>query len=637
MTRNAAGSDAIKLYVTEKHGGRVLKETLGGEYITVEMKVSELEKLFATEFYEFETTSHMKTESAKSIRAASYAVPVALDEHIEFVFNTVHHPPPKKSERGRASHHAMKHENADKKVLASRVAKAKSAAADVSASTSPLIVPGYVTPGLIQSYYHIPSLQGSSLASQALFEAVEQSTSPSDLTYFQEILGATVNPIARTIGGHVYNDACVTGRCGEANLDVQYIMGVANNVQTVYNYWMGDDFVRDWIITVVNDPTPPSHVYSISYGYDEEYVTISYGMQFNTEAMKLSAMGVTIFVSSGDDGALSPNNRDDPSACFYAPSFPATSPYVVAVGASQGPEADPPSEEIMCGSPNGALITSGGGFSTLYYMPDWQASFVNSYLSTYNKTMYAGYNVGGRGIPDVTLFGHSYLVVDAGNFSVVDGTSASSPVMGAFASLVNSFRLSNGVSTLGWLTPLLYLNASSFAQDITSGGVNNCSAANGYNAATEKYTYNCCPQGFPTTPGWDATTGLGSVNYAGFFSAVAGTSMPSPVPSRMPTLYPTAIPTYSHAPSYSPTTHMPSISTAPTKMPTAKPTSATGDDDASINKHGSNNDDDGNYSEGTIAGIVIGSIIGVGLLAALCYYVFFVMTKGPLAAQGMLH
>jgi hypothetical protein len=75
---------------------------------------------------------------------------------------------------------------------------------------------------------------------------------------------------------------------------------------------------------------------------------------------------------------------------------------------------------------------------------------------------------------------------------------------------------------------------------------------------------------------------------------------------------------------------------AQTKAPTTKPTSAKGDDDASINKHGSNNDDDGNYSEGTIAGIVIGSIIGVGLLAALCYYVFFVMTKGPLAAQGML-
>jgi len=86
--------------------------------------------------------------------------------------------------------------------------------------------------------------------------------------------------------------------------------------------------------------------------------------QFNTEASKLSAQGVTIVVSSGDDGAVnigcgscnpSQASTQDNCACQansgsstsswagkkwtgngYFPSFPATCPYVTAVGATMG-------------------------------------------------------------------------------------------------------------------------------------------------------------------------------------------------------------------------------------------------------------------------------------------------------------
>ena len=36
----------------------------------------------------------------------------------------------------------------------------------------------------------------------------------------------------------------------------------------------------------------------------------------------------------GDDGAVSGSAKDSPLYCRYAPSFPATSPYVLAVGAT---------------------------------------------------------------------------------------------------------------------------------------------------------------------------------------------------------------------------------------------------------------------------------------------------------------
>jgi subtilase family serine protease len=41
---------------------------------------------------------------------------------------------------------------------------------------------------------------------------------------------------------------------------------------------------------------------------------------------------VTILASSGDDGAVSTSAAGNPLACGYNPSFPATSPYVTAVG-----------------------------------------------------------------------------------------------------------------------------------------------------------------------------------------------------------------------------------------------------------------------------------------------------------------
>jgi subtilase family serine protease len=45
-----------------------------------------------------------------------------------------------------------------------------------------------------------------------------------------------------------------------------------------------------------------------------------------------SVRGVTILASSGDDGAVSTSAAGNPLACGYNPSFPATSPYVTAVG-----------------------------------------------------------------------------------------------------------------------------------------------------------------------------------------------------------------------------------------------------------------------------------------------------------------
>lgn len=83
---------------------------------------------------------------------------------------------------------------------------------------------------------------------------------------------------------------------------------------------------------------------------------------FNTEAMKLGIQGVTILVSSGDNGVSADCtcNQDSGSGASdwsgqgswqgrgYFPSFPASSPYVTAVGATMGPLNNQP--DVACQS-----------------------------------------------------------------------------------------------------------------------------------------------------------------------------------------------------------------------------------------------------------------------------------------------
>merc|ERR1712176_1454911 len=104
----------------------------------------------------------------------------------------------------------------------------------------------------------------------------------------------------------------------------------------------------------------------ISYGSIEPEVASSVATTFNTEAMKLGAQGVTIFVSSGDDGVANFQARGDAATCAYTPSFPAISTYVTAVGATQGGVNGGP--EIACSEVTGGQITT-GGFSTNFDAP----------------------------------------------------------------------------------------------------------------------------------------------------------------------------------------------------------------------------------------------------------------------------
>jgi tripeptidyl-peptidase-1 len=118
---------------------------------------------------------------------------------------------------------------------------------------------------------------------------------------------------------------------------------------------------------------------------------------------------------------------------------PASSPWVTAVGATQlmaeTVETRESPTEIACSIATGALITSGGGFSSEFERPQWQDWAVQNYLDTAVLPREALFNGSRRGYPDLSLFGHSFVVVDNGTPIAVDGTSASAPTLAGILTL----------------------------------------------------------------------------------------------------------------------------------------------------------------------------------------------------------
>ena len=359
FTANKKSYNAVMGYLNSTKNVVINRQSLYGEYIFAKAPVHVWEDVFATTFHTYQISVHnekRKGKLNKIIRAEEYSLPVELDGHVSTVLNTVqfHYKNIVSKKRYKNDENAPPLSDSQQQQQQQKESPEISTLARPRAQPvySPTIKPsvtrapyptaqpsgvysfGSVTPRFINQYYNVSNSTGNLLVSQAVYETDDEGYSPSDLTMFQQIFGLP-QQAAETNQYGDFSEFCPTGGCYEGNLDVQYIMGIAPNVNTTYDYSPTDqyDFLSNWITSVSNTSTP-ANVYSISWGEDELYVSSSFADVFNTEAIKLGVMGTTILASSGDDGALSSQARGDAAYCGYGPSFPASSPYVVAVGAT---------------------------------------------------------------------------------------------------------------------------------------------------------------------------------------------------------------------------------------------------------------------------------------------------------------
>lgn len=292
----------------------------------------------------------------------------------------------------------------------------------------------------------------------------------------------------------------------EANLDLEWSGAVARNATIVYVY---SPDVFESVQYAVDQNLAP--VMSVSYGACEVGTSTSY----RTLAQQANAQGITWVNASGDSGAAGCDAGERVATHSPSVTFPADIPEVTGVGGTEFNDAGGswwsstggalsyiPEKAWNDTSPANGLAASGGGASSIYAKPWWQAG--------------PGVpNDQARDVPDVSLSASGahdpYVIYANGALMAIGGTSAASPSFAGILAILNQYLVANGELTkpgLGNLNPALYSLAAGTTglfHDITQGnnivpcatGVNGCVAGS---------------YGYQAGPGYDLATGLGSVD-----------------------------------------------------------------------------------------------------------------------------
>jgi subtilase family serine protease len=264
---------------------------------------------------------------------------------------------------------------------------------------------------------------------------------------------------------------------------------------------------QGWINAVtmaVHDATNKPSVLSISWGWPE-FQEIE-GLLWSAAAMdavsmtfqEAGALGVTIFAASGDNGSSCGISSTPPAARVL---YPASDPWLTACGGTTIENVAGSSFAEATWNDNGA---TGGGISDHFDPQTWQSS------ANIPPSINAPGTRRGRGVPDVAANADPdsgyMLIVNGSAVGPIGGTSAAAPLYAALVALMNA-TLGHSV---GYLNMTLYsLGGTSVFRDITDGGSNATGGAPGYSSG----------------PGWDACTGLGSLDGIVFMSALHGRSI----------------------------------------------------------------------------------------------------------------
>ena len=354
------------------------------------------------------------------------------------------------------------------------------------------------TPQSIRTRYHVPNTLNFTVPekySNGVGEFEGEFFLASDMIAFDAQYSLQHKLTINVLGPNVNGGPDAT----EGTLDLQYLGAISNG--KVPLWWLaqssnhsepGNIDFHLWVNKVMGMADIPA-VISLSWGMGyQQYVWDMAVLEMDNDAFrKLGLVGVSLIAASGNSG---PGTRSEIFNCnTFVPSWPASSSYLTAVGASYATSET--TNEI-------AVDWSGGGFSTVFARPAWQNTAVKTYFaSASNLPNSSFYNSTGRGYPDVAALGTNFMIYVQGSLSPVSGTSAAAPTFAGIIGLIAAERKAQGKSTLGFLNPAIYA-LGSVGYDITQGASQDS---------------NCFPlfplPGFPAAVGWDAVSGLGTPRY----------------------------------------------------------------------------------------------------------------------------
>lgn len=318
---------------------------------------------------------------------------------------------------------------------------------------------------------------------------------PADIEAYARQFGMTSMPSLQNVlvGG-------ATGAAGqgavEVTLDIEVMMAVAPGASAIFVY-EGPNTDAGLLATYSKIATDnQAREISTSWGEPEIKATAATLQSENSIFMQMASQGQTLYAAAGDSGAYDDGSSltvDDPASQPYVTGVGGTTLQVSANGAYEG-------ETSWATAANGKNPASGGGggISTVWSIPSWQAGFGNS-SNRGSSAM--------RMVPDVSLDANpatGYVIRFGGKWGVVGGTSCAAPIWAAFTALVNQARIADRKQPLGFAAPTYYAIAKTSLYESDFHDV-----ADGSNNLY-----------FPAVQGYDLATGLGSFNGANLFSTL---------------------------------------------------------------------------------------------------------------------
>ncbi|KAH9172353.1 subtilisin-like protein [Lactarius sanguifluus] len=455
--------------------------THGGAWLTVRnVLMSQANEMIGASYQLYR---HSKVNDT-IIRTVSYALPEVLHAHIQAIALTTYF----------ASTRTLR------QTARRRSVKAAAALAEAEAALGkPMTVlssrAGEVTPSELHWLYKTSAYVPTAADRNTLGVFGYQKEYPSEMdlamymTNFRSDVLATFTVELVNGGGY---DLDTPGM--EASIDVQYASAMAYPTPIVFystggrGEWSdsgepapGDVYLESLEYLLRKTDIPQT--ISISYGTYEWNAPREYATALCILFAQLGARGVSVLFPAGDDG-VGKDCKDESGNVRFIPEFPASCPYLTAVGGT------------MDYDPKIAAPLSGGGFLDYFPRPVYQDAAVSTFLER-QGTQHAGlYNPEGRGIPDLAAQALRFPIFLENAGFLVEGTSCSTPTVAGIISLLNDYLITNGRPPLGFLNIRLYDDGFVGFNDITSGS-----------------NPGCGTDGFSAVPGWDPVTGLGMPNF----------------------------------------------------------------------------------------------------------------------------
>ncbi|MBV8102698.1 MAG: S8 family serine peptidase [Verrucomicrobia bacterium] len=335
----------------------------------------------------------------------------------------------------------------------------------------------------------------------------------SDITAYFDKIGVPAPKVATIeVDGVLQNPQSDPTSTEEVMLDIEVAGALGGGASiAVYFSTFDQKGLIDALNAVIADKTNSPSVLSVSWGWDENQPFGNNGIiwspsaieQVNESLLAVAHLGISVCISTGDDGSEA--QIQDGVAHV---NFPATSPYVLAVGgttlhaSNNGNGLARAAETVWNDGPGSG---TGGGVSDVTPVPDWQKGLVPASI---NPGGFAG-----RAIPDVSADADpatGYFVRSGGKFTVVGGTSAAAPLWAALIARINA----QIGAPVGNFNALLYsqFGPNQVLFDITEGNNDTDGLLNGQ---------------FPAGQGWDACTGWGSPDGVKLMNAFKNLAAPS--------------------------------------------------------------------------------------------------------------